>query len=185
MLPQNVPPRARRRSVGRRAHRIGRSAVRCPAGRADAVREPGPSDSPCRPRSPTIGRRSQPGDRVLLIVDNDEGFAGVLLDIAPRTGYKGDRRRRSAPRRVALARERQPDAITLDICLPDIDGWRVLDRLKSDLATRHIPIYVISTRGERRPRRAARRHRRAHEARARASDPRTACSTTLAERGLP
>ena len=46
---------------------------------------------------------------------------------------------------IAMARERQPDAITLDICLPDIDGWHVLDRLKHDLATRHIPVFVITT----------------------------------------
>jgi CheY-like chemotaxis protein len=43
-----------------------------------------------------------------------------------------------------MAREIKPDAITLDVHLPDFDGWRVLDRLKVDLATRHIPIQVIS-----------------------------------------
>ena len=42
-------------------------------------------------------------------------------------------------------REFQPQAILLDISLPDIDGWRVLDRLKHDLALRHIPVYVVST----------------------------------------
>ena len=44
-----------------------------------------------------------------------------------------------------MTREYKPDAVTLDICLPDIDGWRVLERLKNDLDTRHIPVCVIST----------------------------------------
>jgi CheY-like chemotaxis protein len=45
----------------------------------------------------------------------------------------------------ALIKEFQPCVITLDIFLVDIDGWRVLARLKSDIATRHIPVYIIST----------------------------------------
>ncbi|MGV3531671.1 MAG: response regulator, partial [Chthoniobacteraceae bacterium] len=49
---------------------------------------------------------------------------------------------------IALAREYLPAGILLDISLPDMDGWKVLDRLKSDLATRHIPIYVISVADE-------------------------------------
>jgi CheY-like chemotaxis protein len=47
-----------------------------------------------------------------------------------------------------LAREYPIAAVTLDICLPDINGWRVLRRLKQDLATRHIPVYVVSTEEE-------------------------------------
>jgi CheY-like chemotaxis protein len=49
---------------------------------------------------------------------------------------------------VALARDLEPDAVTLDIRLPDIDGWRVLRTLKGDPATRHIPVVIVSTDDE-------------------------------------
>ena len=82
---------------------------------------------------------------MLLIVENDLAFASFLLDAARAKGFKGlvtfDRARRRWP----WPRDYQPAPITLDIYLPDMDGWRVLDRLKSDLATRHLPVCVIST----------------------------------------
>ncbi|HXM70426.1 MAG TPA: response regulator, partial [Thermoanaerobaculia bacterium] len=86
----------------------------------------------------------QPGDRVVLIVDNDENFGRFLLDLAREQGFKGILAVRGADA-VALARERRPDAITLDISLPDLGGWRVFERLRVDTATRHIPVYVITT----------------------------------------
>ncbi len=89
-----------------------------------------------------------PQDRVLLIVDNDASFARVMVDLSHEHGYKALTTAFGAGALV-LARERQPDAITLDISLPDLDGWRVLDRLKHDLATRHIPVFVITTDDER------------------------------------
>ncbi|MBS1581951.1 MAG: HAMP domain-containing protein, partial [Bacteroidetes bacterium] len=84
------------------------------------------------------------GDRVLLIVENDLGFARFLLDAARERGFKGLVTSRGAAA-LAMARDRKPDAISLDIHLPDIEGWRVLERLKNDLGTRHIPVCVIST----------------------------------------
>jgi HAMP domain-containing protein/signal transduction histidine kinase/CheY-like chemotaxis protein len=85
-----------------------------------------------------------PDDRVLLIVENDANFVGVLMDMAHEAGFKALVAPRGATA-LHMARERRPDAITLDINLPDIDGWRILGRLKDDDATRHIPVQVITT----------------------------------------
>ncbi|MBV9124259.1 MAG: response regulator, partial [Planctomycetes bacterium] len=86
----------------------------------------------------------QPGDPLLLIVENDLTFAKLLLEVAHDKGIKGLVTSLGAAG-LAMAREYKPDAITLDICLPDIDGWRILERLKNDTATRHIPVCVVST----------------------------------------
>ena len=89
--------------------------------------------------------RSQisPHDRVLLIIEDDPQYARIMVDSAHEKGFKVI----VAPRGttgLALAREYKPHAITLDIHLPDCDGWRVLDRLKVDLGTRHIPVHILS-----------------------------------------
>ncbi|HKZ74828.1 MAG TPA: response regulator, partial [Steroidobacteraceae bacterium] len=84
------------------------------------------------------------GDRVLLIVENDLAFARFLLDAAREKGFKGLVTSLGTGA-LSLACEFKPTAITLDIFLPDMDGWRVMSRLKHDLATRHVPICVIST----------------------------------------
>ena len=84
------------------------------------------------------------GDRVLLIVENDLAFARVLLAGARAAGFKGLVTSTGASA-LTMAREFHPSVITLDIHLPDMSGWRILDRLKGDLATRHVPICVVST----------------------------------------
>jgi CheY-like chemotaxis protein len=84
------------------------------------------------------------GDRVLLVVENDLAFARVLLAGARRAGFKGLVTSTGASA-LTLAREFHPSVITLDIHLPDMPGWRILDRLKGDPVTRHIPICVVST----------------------------------------
>jgi CheY-like chemotaxis protein len=119
-----------------------------PKGRAMALAEADAQDPvlAARPANEIGDDRDliQPGDRVLLIVENDTGFARFLLDTARAKGFRGLVTSLGASA-LALTTEYKPDAITLDIYLPDIDGWRVLDRLKSDMATRHIPICVVST----------------------------------------
>jgi signal transduction histidine kinase/CheY-like chemotaxis protein len=83
------------------------------------------------------------GDRILLIAEDDPNFAQILLDLARDRGFKGLVAQR-ADRALALAKEYHPTAVTLDLRLPDADGWTILDRLKHDPATRHIPVHIIS-----------------------------------------
>jgi CheY-like chemotaxis protein/nitrogen-specific signal transduction histidine kinase len=88
-----------------------------------------------------------PGDRTVMIVEDDVKFAAILLDMARDKGFKGIVATRGETA-LQLASRYRPDAITLDIELPDMEGWTVLDRLKHDRATRHIPVHIISGEDE-------------------------------------
>ncbi len=90
----------------------------------------------------------QPGDRVVLIVENDPHFARILLDMAREKGFKA-LVAMDGEQGLELVREYRPDALTLDIDLPGIDGWTVLDRLKHAPETRHIPVHILSGVGQR------------------------------------
>jgi HAMP domain-containing protein/signal transduction histidine kinase/CheY-like chemotaxis protein len=85
----------------------------------------------------------EPDDRVLLIVEDDAAYAEILLEIARAQGFKCIVAL-DGQTGLRLAKEHNPNAISLDIKLPDIDGWDILDRLKRDPRTRHIPVQVIS-----------------------------------------
>ncbi len=101
-------------------------------------------DSLPRPESFTDDRDTiEPGDRVLLIIENDESFNKVLLEMAREKGFKG-LAALDGESGLKLAHAFEPDAITLDIDMPGMDGWAVLDRLKHHPETRHIPVHIIS-----------------------------------------
>jgi CheY-like chemotaxis protein len=85
----------------------------------------------------------RPDDRVLLVIEDNAHFARILLDVARQNGFKGVAATRGAEG-LALARQLRPSAITLDIRMPDLDGWKILDALKHDPEVRHIPVHVIS-----------------------------------------
>jgi HAMP domain-containing protein/CheY-like chemotaxis protein/signal transduction histidine kinase len=85
----------------------------------------------------------QPDDAVLLIVEDDPHYARVLCDLSRDQGFKVLVAMRGAEA-LALAREYHPTAVTLDVFLPDMLGWTVLNHLKQDPATRHIPVQMLT-----------------------------------------
>ena len=89
----------------------------------------------------------QPDDRILLIIEDDLKFARILLDIARQQGFKGLIAVRSDIG-LRMVQEFKPTAVMLDIRLPGMDGWMVLNRLKHDPNTRDIPVHIMSVEEE-------------------------------------
>ena len=111
-----------------------------------------------RARSRTTTTALEPGDRVLLVVEDDLTFAMTMLEMARASGLQGRRRDERPPGARARAQSVKPDAITLDLRLPDLDGWVLLDRLKHDRGDAAHPgaHRLGSRRGAARPADAAR-----------------------------
>ncbi|QNI33189.1 HAMP domain-containing protein [Alloacidobacterium dinghuense] len=85
----------------------------------------------------------EPGDTTLLIVEDDPHYARVLCDLARDKGFKVLVASRGAEA-LELAREFRPSAVSLDVFLPDMLGWTVLNHLKQDPGMRHIPVQMLT-----------------------------------------
>jgi CheY-like chemotaxis protein/HAMP domain-containing protein len=85
----------------------------------------------------------QPGDTSLLIVEDDIHYARILADLARNKGFKVLVANKGAEA-LSLAREFRPTAVSLDVFLPDMLGWTVLNHLKQDPTTRHIPVQLLT-----------------------------------------
>lgn len=83
------------------------------------------------------------GDKSVLIIEDDTGFVKILAERAREQGFKvliaPD-----GPTGLHYADFYKPSAIVLDLGLPGIDGWAVMERLKRNLKTRHIPVHIVS-----------------------------------------
>jgi CheY-like chemotaxis protein len=85
----------------------------------------------------------RPGDPVLLIVEDDPNFAKILLDLARANGFRAVVSR-DGKDAIDFAHRLRPAAVTLDIGLRDISGWRVLEALRQDPRTELTPVHVVS-----------------------------------------
>lgn len=84
-----------------------------------------------------------PGARAILIIEDDVAFAQILAELAGELDFK-PLIAHTAEQGLAMADHYKPSAIVLDIGLPDRSGLTVLDALKHNKPTRHIPVHVIS-----------------------------------------
>ena len=85
----------------------------------------------------------QPGDNILLIVEDDPHYARILIDLARDKGFKAILAMRGDDA-LNLAKQYQPTAVSLDVFLPDMLGWNVLSQLKHNSLTRHIPVQIVT-----------------------------------------
>ncbi|MFO0847562.1 MAG: response regulator [Gemmataceae bacterium] len=119
-----------------------RPPVARPAAEAKALAAPPPAVP--RPRRIPDDREQLTGDRrVILVVEDDEPFARIVYDLARELGFQC-LVATTAEEAVAVAAQYRPSAVVLDVGLPDHSGLSVLDRLKHDARTRHIPVHVVS-----------------------------------------
>ncbi len=88
------------------------------------------------------------GDPVLLIIEDDPHYARILLGLARDKGFKGIVAMKGALG-LSLARQFRPSAISLDVFLPDMLGWTVLNQLKREPSLRHIPVQIVTLEEER------------------------------------
>ncbi|MBB1628662.1 response regulator [Achromobacter sp. UMC71] len=101
---------------------------------------------PARPAATAINTdaaAAQPPGRTILVIEDDERFASILADLAREMGF-GCLAAHTANEGLALAVQQRPDAIVLDMNLPDFSGLGVLDQLKRNPHTRHIPVHIVS-----------------------------------------
>jgi CheY-like chemotaxis protein len=85
----------------------------------------------------------EPGDTIILVIEDDPAFARILAEMIHRKGHRV-LAAADGESGLALARRHRPTGILLDVMLPGMDGWTVMQRLKADVATRHIPVHFIS-----------------------------------------
>ncbi|EJO32291.1 response regulator [Achromobacter marplatensis] len=100
-------------------------------------------DAPAAPAPKAAAPSGPEPERSILVIEDDERFAGILSDLAREMGF-GCFVAHTATDGLELATRERPNAIVLDINLPDFSGLGVLDQLKRNPQTRHIPVHVVS-----------------------------------------
>ncbi len=88
-----------------------------------------------------------PGEPCFLVIEDDADFAGSLVDLIRQAGFRA-LAATAGNHGLDLAARFRPSGIILDVGLPDLDGWGVMERLQADRATREIPVHFITAGGD-------------------------------------
>jgi len=110
-----------------------------------ASTQPEPTVEKLPEKTPIADDRNhlKPADKSLLIIEDDRKFSSLLMEQAHEKNFKC-LMAEDGKTGLQLAIEYQPNAIILDVGLPELDGWTVMDRLKDNPDTRHIPVHFMS-----------------------------------------
>jgi len=95
------------------------------------------------------GRAKAPYETNVLIVEDDEGTGAMIETVLARTGYPTRRARNRREIAVGLAAKPMPDLILLDVILPDVNGFDLLNRVRQHPALRHIPVLILTSLSDR------------------------------------
>jgi CheY-like chemotaxis protein len=98
---------------------------------------------PVQPKIQANGSAKKSADPYLLIIEDDPVFAAALGDVVRAQGLRSVWAA-DGPTGLARAREERPHGIVLDVKLPEVDGWKVMEELRADPATSDIPVHFIS-----------------------------------------
>ncbi|HEV2703450.1 MAG TPA: response regulator [Steroidobacteraceae bacterium] len=131
-------------------HILALEVAEPPAEGSTTLSRPPPAATAARaPRAPSVAHleddraRLSPDARSILIVEDDVAFAAILRDLARDMEFQCIVTH-SATEGLVAATQLQPSAILLDVNLPDHSGLGVLEQLKRNSATRHIPVHIVS-----------------------------------------
>jgi two-component system, OmpR family, response regulator len=95
------------------------------------------------------GRPRTPGETVVLVVEDDQTTGAVIEAVLRKFGYRTRHARNRAEIGAGLAAKPMPDLILLDVLLPDVNGFDVLNRIRQHAAVRHLPVLMLTSLSDR------------------------------------
>jgi CheY-like chemotaxis protein len=96
------------------------------------------------------GRARAPGETVVLIVEDDQTTGAVIEAVLQKFGYRTRYARNRAEIGAGLAAKPMPDLVLLDVLLPDVNGFDVLNRIRQHAAVKHLPVLMLTSLSDRR-----------------------------------